>query len=169
MARTYLQRAMRRHANPDPKRRKGARCYIACCARRDVQRIKRRLALSPGVYRITDHGSHLKINTTKPLPSIRGLRSVKVTDQTTHWDAAYWDFAMAAFRRSARLRQNPARAIGVTIHYLANLFGIADEAGFFFEQARSRIELDARITDEQAHGWEFQYVAKLKRNGAFHG
>lgn len=145
-----------------PKDTRRGRCYLGVCSRSEKQRIKRQLVLTPGVYRITDHGAHLKINTSKTLPPVRGLRVSQVVDETTHWDVRYWDFAVAAFKH-ASARGHDQYALRVMIHYLCNLFGVNDEAMFFARLAVKRARLDAKLTAKAAHGWELRHTAKLRR------
>lgn len=135
------------------------KCYIGITDR--MQWTKRRLLKCRGVYRITDHGTHLKVNTTRRLPRIAGFRAVLVRDRTTHFDPRYWDFAMAAFRRATSRRHGGEQAIGVMVHYLYNLFGLP-EAAHLDVLAAGRRYIDATVTDEQAHGWELPYVKKLR-------
>ncbi len=136
-------------------------CYLGVCGPGLKQKIKRALLGVEGVYRITDHGGHIKINTTKPLPPVRGLRTILVKDRTTHWDAEYWDFAMSVFRRATTKHQRPEKAFGVMVHYLCNLFGLP-EVEVLNMLAAQRVFIDATWTDERAHGWELKELAKLK-------
>lgn len=140
------------------------KCYIGICRPANKATIKRLLAETPGVYRVTDHGSHLKVNSRKPLPSIVGFVVELVADQTTHFDAKYWDFAMAAYRHATRKEHEPRRALGVMIHYLNNLFlDGTPEGEYMVDAGLRRIQLDRTVTDEQAHGWELPVVRRLKK------
>lgn len=135
------------------------KCYLGVTKR--PQWTKRRLLKVAGVYRITDHGPHLKVNTTKPLPPIPGFRAILVRDRTTHFDATYWDFALAAFRHATRKRHAASQAIGVVVHYLYNLFGIP-EAEHLDVLAANRRWINATMTDMDAHGWEIVALRKAK-------
>jgi hypothetical protein len=137
-------------------------CYLGTCDRGTQQAVKRALLRVPGVFRITDHGPHIKINTAKRLPAVRHLKAVQVPDKTTHWDVAYWDFAMAAFRRATTKRQAPHRVIGVMLHYLCNLFGVP-ESELLDMLAAERRYLERAVTDEEAHGWEMRALNKARR------
>jgi hypothetical protein len=137
-------------------------CYLALCEPPSAkQRLKATLAMLPQVYRVTDHGGHIKINATRPLPAIKGLHAIKVKDQTTHFDAVYWDFAMAAFKH-ATTKKHGAQALGVMAHYLINLFGVP-EAEWHEYAAASRRYLNAAVSDEEAHGWEFPHIERLRK------
>ncbi len=138
-------------------------CYIGICAKGQKNRVKRALARLDVVYRITDHGSHLKVKANGPLPTIRGFRTVLAPDKTKHWDEAYWDFAHAAFKRCTQRRQNPKMALAVMIHYCFNLLGTGSETRYLANMAKRRAKSARRITDKMAHGWEFPHVQALKR------
>lgn len=133
------------------------KCYLGVTRR--PQWTKRRLLAVLGVYRITDHGPHLKINTTKALPRIAGLRTILVRDRTTHFDARYWDFALDAFRHATKKRHTSTQAIGIVIHYLYNLFGLP-EAEHLDVLAANRHWINATMTDMEAHGWEIVALRK---------
>lgn len=138
------------------------KCYLGICLR-NKQDVKRALLNVPGVYRITDHGGHIKINTTKRLPTIRNLRTVLVRDRTKHFDARYWDFAMEAFRHAEK-RKHGRQPLGIMIHYLCNLFGeTTSEAAYLAMAAAQRAYIDATVSDEDAHGWELPYVQALRK------
>jgi hypothetical protein len=139
-------------------------CFIAICVPpKSKQATKATLALTPGVFRVTDHGAHIKVNATRRrLPAIAGMHALRVRDRTRHFDAAYWDFAMAAFRHATKKRHAKEQAMGVMFHYLANLFGIP-EPEWCEREAAGRRYLNAAYTDEEAHGWEFPHVERLKR------
>jgi hypothetical protein len=127
------------------------------------EKLKRDLLQRPGVYRITDHGTHLKVNTTKPLPA--HWEAVLVKDQTTHWDATYWDFALAAFRHSVKRGHDSKKAVGVLIHYLCNLYGFyTTEAELLELLAAGRRWTDKTVTDEAAHGWELKALDGWKKD-----
>lgn len=134
-------------------------CYLGVC-RGDKEKIKRRLVAIPGVYRITDHGSHVKVNTTKPLPAVRGFRAIRTRDRSTHWDVKYWDFCMDAFRYATKKRHD-RKALDVLLHYLVNLFGEGDrEEEFYAMLAANRRWINRAWTDERAHGWEITALRK---------
>ena len=69
---------------------------------------------------------------------------------------------MAAFRRSVERKQD-ARALGVMLHYLCNLFGVRDEPMFYARLAVRRAAFDARVTGRVAHGWEYRHLKQLRR------
>lgn len=136
-------------------------CFIGICSPpRLKQSIKATLALAKGVYRVTDHGGHIKVNSAKPLPKIAGFHCLKVRDQTTHFDARYWDFTMDAFRYA--VKKGHGSALGIMVHYLINVFGVP-EVEFHEFAASSRRFLNASMTDEEAHGWEFPHIAKIRK------
>jgi hypothetical protein len=146
---------------PDPTLE--GKCYIGVCHSRSKARIKRELVCRPGVYRVTDHGGHIKINACSPLQPVKGLRTVLVKDETTHFDVRYWDFATDAFRHATKKGHHPRRALGIMIHYLNNLFLVGMEEGdYLITHGLKRIQLERSVTDEQAHGWELPHVVKLK-------
>lgn len=125
--------------------------------------LKRRLARCPGVYRITSHGGHLKVNSLLPLKLKREV--VVVPDQTTHWDPKYWDFAMRAFRYAVRKGHDNNRALSVMIHYLCNLFVARryGEAEYLAAAGLARARLEATMTEEEAHGWELAALRRAKK------
>ena len=139
------------------------RCYIAICEPpKAKQRIKAALALQRGVVRVTDHGEHIKINTTRALRPVPGLLAAEVRDQTKHFDVRYWDFAMEAYRHSLRQKHTREQMLGVMFHYLANLLGVPEPEWCERESAGRRY-LNASVTDEEAHGWELPHVARLQK------
>jgi hypothetical protein len=135
-------------------------CYLAVAKRPQAAKVA--LLRLPYVTRVTDHGTHLKIRSTKRLPAIGGVRGLKVRDRTTHQlDGTYWDFATAAFRHAVRHKHPSATALSVMVHYLYNLFGLP-EAEHLAVLAAHRQYLNRVVTDEQDHGWELTALRKAK-------
>lgn len=135
-------------------------CYIAVSQRRKLA--IRALLDRANVVRVTDHGTHLKIITRGALAPMKGLTVEQVRDRTTHWDVRYLDFAMEVVRHGNRRKQDPAKTIGVLVHYLANLWGLP-ESQLLDMLAAQRAYVSAAYTDEEAHGWELPAVRRLQR------
>jgi hypothetical protein len=121
-------------------------------------KLKKKLAFRRGVYRITDHVTHLKINSHVPLPGkVAGCTVVVAEDKTEHTDERYWDFAMDAMRYCMKSGMQAQQAAEIVVHYIANAMGLAQvEAEFFLQQAGGRALLDKVCHVEQlsGHGWE---------------
>lgn len=145
----------------------GGRCYLGVCSPHTpvtISRVKIALLRNPSVRRLTDHGTHLKVHTTKALPSIRGFRTILTKDHTTDWDSFYWEPAMVIARHVVKRRHPTSDALGVIVHYLALLLGVP-EAEFCDLTAARRRWLNATLSDEEAHGWELTALRKAQLLG----
>ena len=136
-------------------------CYLGVCSR-NRQEVKAELVLR-GAYRVTDHDTYLKVLHVVE-PSVDGFRCIKVEDKTKHWDETYWNFAMDAFRYAGS-KGHDYKALDVTIHYLCNLFGVA-ETEYYSYLVEKRRFIDATFKDDDGtpsgYAWE---IAELKKAG----
>ena len=138
-------------------------CYLVPCRSEKQKRgLVRALLDLSNVLRVTDHGPHIKVISTKRIARLRGARFILVPDRTKHWDVRYWDFAMTIARHAQRRRQRPRDAFGVIVHYLCNLWGLA-EIETLAAIIAGRAHVEHTVTDEQAHGWELRHLRVAER------